>query len=63
MEDYNGHWTIYRWCCINCGKVVLGIKDQHNHIKVICPDCGTTMVRRILTKTHDTFDVYAPKGQ
>lgn len=56
-------WVSFSWYCPNCGKIVVGYKDSDETIKVQCKFCGTTMIRRIRGRRHDTIDLYAPQNQ
>ena len=56
-------WIPFSWHCANCGAIVTGYKNRNGDIKVQCSRCGIVMVRRIKNQTHDTIDLFAPKGQ
>ena len=56
-------WVSFSWYCPNCGKIVVGYKGSDGTIKVLCKCCGTTMIRRIRGRRHDTIDLYAPQNQ
>ena len=56
-------WIPFSWHCANCGAIVTGYKNANGDIKVECSRCHVVMVRKIKSRRHDTFDMYAPKGQ
>ncbi len=58
----NEDWRPFQWHCSNCGNLVTGYKNEKGDIKVECKRCRTCMVRKLKTKTHDTIEVYAPRG-
>lgn len=58
-----GGWTPFSWYCPNCGTIVTGYRSQNGFIKVVCGKCNTTMIRKIMSKKHDTIDVYASCNQ
>ncbi len=54
---------IITWGCPNCLKPVSGISDENGYVRIICPNCGTAMVMRKITRRKNLLEITAPQGQ
>ena len=63
MNKYYDEWTPFSSYCSNCGTIVTGYRNSAGLIKIECPRCHVSIVRKIISRRHDRFDVFAPEGQ
>ncbi len=60
MSSGKGKWNTVSWHCPNCGAISTGVKNSDGTFKVECTRCHTVMVRRIISRRHNKFEIYAP---
>ena len=43
--------------CLNCGQLLVGLRDERGAVKFRCRTCGAVMVSRRISRRHERVDV------
>lgn len=57
------HSRIMTIGCPNCLIPVHGIQDEDGFVRICCPNCGTLMVVRKISRRKAVIEINAPSGQ
>lgn len=58
-------WMAIRKYCCNCGKLVIGYRKKGGEAKLVCTNCGSTLIAKPVTRKHIRCDIhldYRSKG-
>lgn len=55
-------WSVSKRICVNCGKQIVGYRDAKGLVKISCPQCGLSMVSKLISRRHERIDIYVPDG-
>lgn len=56
----DNNWKRFTWHCPNCGMDSAGYKNAAGTVKAECKKCHTVMVRKVMGRHHERYDVYLP---
>lgn len=54
--------SVARAYCLNCGQLLVGLRDERSTIKFRCRTCGLAMVSRRISRRHERVDVMSSAG-
>ena len=56
-------WTPTARFCSNCGKKIIGYRNEEGLLKVQCPYCGVVYVSKRINRRKERVEITAPEGQ
>lgn len=61
MEKLAERTRPYKVICDNCYRIIAAYKDEDGKIRCQCPDCGTRLITRRVTRDHYIKDIRSPR--
>ena len=56
-------WTPVTRFCSNCGKKIMGYRNNEGVLKVQCQYCGVVYVSKRINRRKERVEITAPEGQ
>ena len=56
-------WTPVARFCSNCGKKIMGYRNNEGVLKVQCQYCGVVYVSKRINRRKERVEITAPEGQ